>query len=53
MNREKFCATPQYKKWRNELNQLKYILKNLDKENTEARSSVIEKINELKGLMKL
>ena len=33
MNREKFCATSQYKKLRNELNIQKYILRNLSKDN--------------------
>ncbi len=53
MNREKFCATSQYKKLRNELNIQKYILRNLSKDNIIARASCEDKIKELKILMKI
>ena len=53
MNREKFCATSQYKKLRNELNIQKYNQSNLAKENIIARTSCEDKIKELKILMKI
>ena len=53
MNREKFCATAQYQKLRNELNIQKYILRNLSKDNIIARISCEDKIKELKILMKI
>lgn len=53
MNREKYCSTPQYHKWRNELYQQKFILRNLDKSNIPAIISCEEHIKELKKLMKI
>lgn len=53
MNREKFCATAQYKKWKNELLQQKFILRNLGKDNKDAIASCENKIKELQVLMKI
>lgn len=53
MNVEKFCATPQYQKWRNELMVQKYILKNLPKSHVAEIISVENKIAELKRLMRI
>lgn len=53
MNRENFCSTPQYKKWRTELTELKYILRNLDKGNKEAILDCERKINKLRDLMQI
>ena len=52
MNREKFCATSQYKKLRNELNIQKYILRNLSKDNIIARTSCEDKIKELQDFIR-
>lgn len=53
MNVEKFCSTPQYIKWRNELRVQKSILKNLDKSNVAAILITEAKIAELKRLMRI
>lgn len=53
MTRKEFCNSKFYKKCRNELNVYKYILRNLDKSNTEAIMATKEKIDELKKIMKL
>lgn len=53
MNREKFCSTAKYKVLRNELNAQKYILRNLDKDNFEARKSCEKTIEELKKQMRI
>ncbi len=51
MNREKFCATPQYQKWRRELEKQKLILKKLN--DIPDILNCEYKINKLKKLMKL
>lgn len=51
--RKEFCNSKLYKKCRNELNVQKYILRNLDKHNTEDITATKEKIDELKKIMKL
>lgn len=51
MNREKFCATPQYKVWRNELNNQLYILRNT--KDKQAKKGVQEEIARLRKLMKI
>lgn len=53
MARKEFCNSKFYKKCRNELNTQKYILRNLDKNNTEAIMTTKKKIDELKKIMKL
>lgn len=53
MTRKKFCSSKFYKKCRNELNAQKYILRNLNKSNTEAITATKEKIDELKKIMRL
>ena len=53
MTRKEFCSSKFYKKCRNELNAQKYILRNLNKSNTEAIIATKDKIDELKKIMKL
>lgn len=53
MTRKEFCSSKFYKKCRNELNVQKYILRNLNRSNTEVITTTKEKIDELKKIMRL